>query len=184
VEIGPDQFSTPDHRAQARFAVDGNGRATRLFVGSSAYDRVPWYRDPRLHTAIGVIGLVLFAGTALCWLVAAVVRWIAGGAPSSISPGAQLAAWVVAAGYAGGLGGFALALAQADVWQLMIAVPVHIQILRALPFALAPLALALPVLAVRGIRGRAPLARLHYAALAVAALLCVVGAIYWRLWSG
>ena len=45
------------------FRTDPGGRVTRAFVGSApmlAFERIPWYRSPRLHWIIGAAAIVSF----------------------------------------------------------------------------------------------------------------------------
>ena len=61
------------------FRRDSAGRVTRAFVGSApmlAFERIPWYRSPRLHWAIGAAAIASFIVAVFVTAVGAVVRLV------------------------------------------------------------------------------------------------------------
>jgi CubicO group peptidase (beta-lactamase class C family) len=183
VELGPDRFETLDGRDQVAFTSDASGRVTQMLIGSVAVDRVSALADPRLHAALGAACAALFAGTLVGLGLGAGARRLAGAPPSPLARGARGLACAVSALGLVILVGVASQLVEVKVWDLMIAIPPLLKGMLWLPVLLLPLALALPVACARGFLpgARAPLARLHAFALSVAALLVLVGCVYWRI---
>ena len=63
------------------FRADSSGEVTRAFVGSApmlVFDRIPWYRWPRLHWAILALGTVVFLVTVLAAGASTVGRLVRG----------------------------------------------------------------------------------------------------------
>ena len=61
------------------FRADSAGRVTRAFVGSApmlAFERIPWYRSPRLHWAIGAAAIASFIVAVFLTAVGAVIRLV------------------------------------------------------------------------------------------------------------
>lgn len=181
VEVGPERFATPDGNTQAAFETDATGRARRLFVESYALDRISAWESPRNHALVAVGVLLLLAASLLGEVIALLGRLLGGGEPSPAGPWARLTLWGVCLGGLGLIGGLGALARDPDIWTLMAEIPPRLRLLAWLPLLMSPFALALPVLVVTGFRAPAPRSRLHYAAVAVAGLLLLLGAWYWRL---
>jgi CubicO group peptidase (beta-lactamase class C family) len=181
VEVGPDLFRELDGPGRAAFLTDESGRVRHLAFGAWAFDKVPPWHDPFVHRA-GLAGLfVLFVATLAGWGLGAGARRIAGAAPSPVTRTARVVGAAVCALDAGFLAATAWFLVTADPFELMIEVPLGLRLVLVAPLASALPTLALPVLALRGVRAGAPLARLHYVLLALGSLALLGFAAYWRL---
>jgi len=184
VEVEPDLFRTEDEERHAHFFVDPDTGVEHLVLGGFlTLDRVPGWRSPRVHAALGAGAGALLAASAAGWGLGAAARRLAGAAPSPTPFAARVLASLVAILFVGGLFAIASELRPERFPDLLIAVP---GALRAGFAALALgslLALALPFFAWRGLRAgaKAPLARLHYALLTGAALLLAAQAWFWNL---
>ncbi len=186
VEVEPDLFRSEDGASAAHFFVEPDTGAEHLVIDAFlTLDRVPWWQSPRLHALAGGAAAALLAVSLGGWGLGFAARRFAGAAPSPTSRAARLLGSGVALLLLIGLAAVAGELRPERFPNLLIELP---SLLRAGFAALtlgALLALALPVLAWRGFRPgvKAPLARLHYALLAVAALLLGAQAIYWKLFG-
>ncbi len=63
VAAGPLMYRDAYGSEVVLFRADSSGQVTRAFVGSApmlVFDRIPWYRSPRLHWAILALGTVSF----------------------------------------------------------------------------------------------------------------------------
>ncbi len=186
VEVEPDLFRYEDEESHAHFFVEPDTGTEHLVLSNFlTLDRVPWWQGPRLHAAAGLAAAALLAGTLFGWGLGAAARRLAGAAPSPSSRAARLLGSATALLFLVGLGVIAGALRPERLPDLLIAVP---PLLRAGFAALtlgSLLALALPVFVWRGFQPgvRAPLARLHYAALTAAALLLGAQTLYWKIFG-
>ena len=184
VPVGPDLFRTEGGDRRAFYFVEPDTGTEHLVVdGFLTLDKVHGWRDPRLQAALGLAALALFAGSLGGWALGFAARRFAKAAPSPTTPAAR---WVGTAACSLLLAGLALVGRQLDVeriYDVMIELPRALVAALVLLHLAVPFALALPVFAVRGFRPgvRAPLARLHYAALAGFGLLVIAQAWYWNL---
>jgi hypothetical protein len=157
---------------------------THLFVGSTAFDRLAPLASPGLHAALGGASALLFAGTLAGFALGGLVRRLMSAAPSPLGRGTRALACALCAVNLVILVGVVSQLLDVRLWDMMIGVPPALRAMLWLPLVAAPLTLALAVAAARGFRPgvSAPLARLHLAALLLAALLVLAGYAYWRIW--
>ena len=182
--IGPDLFHVADGDGNATWFTEADTGTEHLVVGSFlTLDKVGGLRNPRLHAAFGIAAIALFAGTLAGWGLGLAARRLLGAAPSPTTPVARLVGTAVCVLL---LVAFAVIARQLDVtriFDVMIELPpLLVAALVALHLAV-PCVLALPFFAVRGFRAgvRAPLARLHYGALALFGLVVLAQGLYWNL---
>jgi CubicO group peptidase (beta-lactamase class C family) len=184
VAVEPDLFRYADEERHAHFFVEPDTGTEHLVLGGFlTLDRVAWWQSPRLHVAAGGAAALLLAGSLLGWGLGAAARLLRGAAPSPTPLAARVIGSLVALLFLSGLAAIAGELRPERFPDLLIAIP---GTLRAGFAAIATGslgALALPVFAWRGLRPgtHAPLARLHLALLAAAALLLAVQAAWWNL---
>jgi len=184
VEIGPDLFRFTEGDGRAWYFVEPDGGAEHLVLGSFlTLDRVRGWQNPRLHAALGLVASALLAGTLGGWALGFAARRLAGAAPSPTPLGTRWLGSAVAILLLAGLGGIVAEMRPERFADLMIGIPAALRFAFAAVSAGSLLALALPLLAWRGLRpgARAPLARLHLFALAAAALLLAAQAWHWNL---
>ena len=144
-----------------------DGAVEHLAIDATAFDRVPFWRDPELHKdLLGACGAA-FAGTLLGWGTGALAR-ATGRQPPSPTPraaraiGAGAAALSLATLVAVGVG-----LGTLSPFALFIEVPRWLRVAGVLPVLAVPLALAALYWLARS-RSWTVLARLHYALLVAA----------------
>jgi len=184
VPIGPDRFQGEGDDRTAFFFVEPDTGTEHLVVDAFlTLDRVHGWQNPRLHAALGLAAIVLFAGTLAGWALGFAARRFAGAAPSPATPAAR---WVGAAACAlllAGLAGVGQQLSLERIFDVMIELPRALIAALVLIHLAVPFVLALPFFAVLGFRpgAEAPLARLHYAVLAGFGLLVVAQAWTWNL---
>jgi CubicO group peptidase (beta-lactamase class C family) len=184
VPVARDLFRVEELAENAYYFVEPDTGTEHLVIGPFlTLDKAKGWANPRLHAALGIAALALYAGTLAGWGLGFAARRLAGAAPSPTTP---LARWVGAGACAlllGGLAGIGQQLDLERIFEVMIEIPRGlVAALVALHLAV-PLVLALPWFAVRGAApgAKAPLARLHYAVLAGAGLLLLAQALYWNL---
>jgi CubicO group peptidase (beta-lactamase class C family) len=181
VEVGPDLFREVDGPGRAVFLTDPDGSVRHLAYGAWAFDKVPPWHSPFVHRAVLGALFVLFVATLAGWALGAGARRLAGAAPSPVALPARLVGSAVCLLDAGFLAATAWLLRTADPFELMIEVPLSMRLVLAVPLLSALPTLALAVLAMTGVRAGAPLARLHYAGLALGSWLLLGLAAYWNL---
>jgi CubicO group peptidase (beta-lactamase class C family) len=184
VEVAPDLFRFEDEQRYAHFFVEPDGGAEHLVLGGFfTLDRVRWWQSPRLHALLGGAAALLLAGTLAGFGLGAAARRLAGAAPSPLPLAARVAGSAVALLFLFGLGSILVELRPERFPDLLVEIPGVLRAGFAAITLASVLSLALPAFAWRGLRPgtRAPLARLHYALLAVAALLLAAQAGYWNL---
>jgi len=186
VEVAPDLFRSEDQRMSAHFFVEPDTGTEHLVLDAFlTLDRLPWWQSPSLHRAAGFASAALLAASLGGWGLGFAARRLAGAAPSPISPAARLVGSAVALLFLLGLAAIASELRPERLPDLLIEVPLLLRAGFAVLSLGALLALALPVFAWRGFRPgvKAPLAHLHYALLAAAALLLGAQTLYWKLFG-
>jgi CubicO group peptidase (beta-lactamase class C family) len=184
VEVEPGLFRFASEERWARFFADDATGDEHLVLGSFlTFDRVSWWRSPRVHMFAGGAAALLLAATLGGWALGAVARRLAGAAPS---PTPRVTRWLgalVALLFLFGLGVIAGELRPERFPDLLVEVPGRLRAGFAALALGALLALPLAGLAARGPRpgAPAPLARLHLLALAAAVLLLAAQVAYWNL---
>lgn len=164
VELEPGQFQYarggPYYRA---FALDDEGRATRLFIGAGALERVRWYDTGRTLMAGSAVSALLFLSAIVGWPLAGRVARRRRRAPESRHPGRRTLI-VAAAACLAFLMGFGWYFSQTDFQDFFKGVPRTVGALLALPVIAVPFTLLAGVHSVRAWRaGLGSLAgRLHY----------------------
>jgi CubicO group peptidase (beta-lactamase class C family) len=184
VEVAPDLFRYEDEERYAHFFVEPDTGVEHLVLGSFlTLDRMPPWRSPRLLAAAGLAAALLLAGTLGGWALGFAARRLAGAAPSPVPRATRALGSAAALLLLAGLAGISAALRPERFADLMIEIPAPLRASFAALSAGALLALALPVLAWRGLRpgARAPLARLHLVLLAAAGLGLAALAWYFEL---
>ena len=183
VEIGPHLFREPGGEIDAAFLTDARGNVRHLALEQFAFDRVSALRSPRVHAILAGFALVLFAGTLVGWLLGGAARLLGGAAASPFSLASRLVAGGVCLLNAAALVGVGYTLQKVNLYDLLIAVPLGLELLLVLLLLSVPLTLALPYFAWRGLTTEQPalLPRLHYWLLTGTALLMLVIAHYWNL---
>jgi CubicO group peptidase (beta-lactamase class C family) len=182
--IGPDLFRVYHSGTRAYYFTEPDTGTEHLVVGPfTTLDKVKGWRNPRLHVMFGVATIVLFVATLLGFGLGGAARRLAGAAPSPTTPAARGVAAAACALLLLGLFGVQQQLDVERSFDVLIEVP---PVLRAALVALhlaVPFTVALPYFALWGFRpdAKAPLARLHYAALALAGLGFLAQAAYWNL---
>lgn len=185
VEIAPGVFKTPDGEGTVAFRVpEGADRASFLFVGRGAYERVRWYEITAVQGGF-VAAIVLVFLTAP--LIALGVWWRRrkrNAPPAGRWAGAALAlaaaAGVVNVAF---LAGFAYVLTAMDQWQFLSGLPASVDALLILPkLTTLAAAAALGLCAAAWIRRwwSLPL-RAYYTLLALALVAFVPFLLYWNL---
>ena len=183
VEVGPHHFREVDGEVDAAFMLDDQGRVRHLALEQWAFDRVSAFRSPRTHAVAAGLCLLLFGGTLVGWLLGGAARLLGGAAASPLSLPSRVVASAVCLLDTAALAGVGHTLLNVNLYDLLIAVPLSLQLLLALLLLSLPLTLALPYFAWRGITSEQPalLARLHYWLLTGTALLTLVIAFHWNL---
>jgi CubicO group peptidase (beta-lactamase class C family) len=184
VEVERDLFRSAEDGSYAHFFVEPDTGVEHLVLGSFlTLDRVPAWQSPRLHAALGAGAALLLAGTLAGWGLGLAARRLARAGPSPTTPPARIVGAAVALLFLLGLGAVAGELRPERFPDLLIEIPGLLRAGFAALTAGSLLALALPAFAWRGfVPGvRAPLARLHYALLALASLLLAAQAAWWNL---
>jgi hypothetical protein len=184
VEVEPDLFRYADEERYAHFFVEPDTGVEHLVLGGFlTLDRVAWWQSPRLHAAAGGAAAALLAGTLLGWGLGAAARLLRDAAPSPTPLATRSFAALVALLFLFGLFAVASELRFERFPDLLIAIPGTLRAGFAAIAAGSLGALALPVLAWRGLRpgAHAPLARLHLVLLAAASLLLAAQAAWWNL---
>jgi CubicO group peptidase (beta-lactamase class C family) len=183
VEVGPHLFREVDGEVDAAFLVDDRGRVRHLALEQIAFDRVSRWRSPRVHAIAAGLALALFGATLLGWLLGGAARLLGGAAASPVSLPARAVASAVSLLDGVALLGLGHTLRNVNLYDLLIEVPLGLDLLLASLLLSVPLTLALPYFAWRGVRADGPalLARLHYWLLAGAALLVLALALHWNL---
>jgi hypothetical protein len=185
VPTGPDLFHVEALGENAFFFAEPDTGVEHLVIGPFlTLDKAAGWANPRLHAALGLAAAALFAGTLAGWGLGLAARRFAGAAPSPVTPLARGVGAGAAALLLGGLAGVASQLEPERIFDVMIALPAGlvaalVALHLAVPFVLATAWLAVRRAAVPG--AKAPLARLHYAALAGAGLLTLAQALTWNL---
>jgi len=183
VEIGPDLFREPGGEIDAAFLTDARGNVRHLALEQFAFDRVSAFQSPRVHAIVAGFALVLFASTLVGWLLGGAARLLGGAAASPFSLPSRLVAGGVCLLNAVALAGVGYTLQKVNLYDLLIGVPVGLELLLVLLLLSVPLTMALPYFAWSGPAAGQPalLARLHYWLLTGTALLILVIAHYWNL---
>jgi CubicO group peptidase (beta-lactamase class C family) len=163
------------------FLRDEGGEVIRLVLENRALDRIPGYASPRNHVALAVSASLLFVASVVGWLLGALARAVAGGAPSPVHLRARLVGGAAALLLTALLVSLALLSADPNQWNIMIELPWMLRAGTWLPLVCLPLALWMPVECVRGFRSAAPLARLHYLLLTAGVFVILAGAVHWNL---
>lgn len=68
--VGEDLFQWPDDGNLAASAEDENGQVTHLYVGRTAFSRIPWYEAIPVQTALLSFALIAFLSGLVAWLAA------------------------------------------------------------------------------------------------------------------
>jgi hypothetical protein len=153
VEVAPDLFRYEDEERYAHFFVEPDTGVEHLVLGSFlTLDRMPPWRSPRLLAAAGLAAALLLAGTLGGWALGFAARRLAGAAPSPVPRATRALGSAAALLLLAGLAGISAALRPERFADLMIEIPAPLRASFAALSAGALLALALPVLAWRGLR--------------------------------
>lgn len=153
------------------FAMDEAGRATHLFIGAGAKERVPWH-DTKQTTMTVIVGLFLLLLSAI--IVWPLARWatLRRGRPGqTLHPGReiQIAAAVIGLAF---LVGFGWSFSQIDFQEFFKGIPPIIRALLVLPIIVAVLTLLSVINSVRAWRrGLGSLSGRLYFALVTASLV-------------
>ncbi len=171
-------FHREDGMGNVVFVLDEDGDAVRLMAGLDLFDRVPGIEGPVIRIT-AIVSLFLFASACLIWPLAAIARRVVrrrremkGGVLPSLS---LVIAGAVCASYLTVTGALVHAVAFTDTHDLAFGLPPALAVALRLLHPAMLLTLVLPVLCVVAWRQRfwaAPM-RLHYTAVAVAALVFV-----------
>jgi len=166
------------------FGRDESGRATHLFMDTSAYERLRWYESRPALLGCAVAALAVLLVSLMGWLVAGAVgrlrrRRLETGAPALAR---RLAAFVCGldVAFAAGLG---LIIATADPYAFGYGPPPALVALLVLPVCSAALAVPLAALALLAWWKRywGMWGRIHFTVTAVAAVVFLVLLDYWNL---
>jgi CubicO group peptidase (beta-lactamase class C family) len=154
---------------------DSRGTYTFAFIGEFAYERLAWYEPvPVQRTFLAVLTLV--------FLVAVVVSpWRRRNSRQGSSGATSWLECLVGALNLLLLVGVGLVMARTDSYEFTYGVPVSIELLLLLPFLAVPLAVALPVAAVRSWRATPAGWKLYDSAIVLAGLLVIPFLLYWKL---
>ncbi|MBW2444598.1 MAG: beta-lactamase family protein [Deltaproteobacteria bacterium] len=179
---GEDHFRERDGEMDVAFLRGDDGRVAYMAAENFAYDRVSFLRSPAAHVIVAVVCAVLFVGTLLGWTLGALVRLFASGPASAVSRTARLVGAFTAGLWTVAVVGTALNLSAGNLFEFLYEdLPTNFRVLLFLPVVAVLPSLALPWFAVRGVAARAPLARLHYVTLALAAIAMLALAHHWNL---
>ncbi len=183
VEVGPHLFREVDGEMDVAFLVDDRGQVRHLALEQWAFDRVSAFRSPRSHAVAAGLALLLFGGTLVGWLLGGAARLLGGAAASPLSLPSKVVASGVCLLDTFALAGIGHTLLNVTLYDLVIEVPLGLELLLAFFLVSVPLTLALPYFAWRGVTSERPalLARLHYWLLTGTALLILVIAFHWNL---
>ena len=190
VQVEPLVFREEGGTSTLAFREARRGGITHLFLGDVpvfAFERVPWYESQKLHAAIAVFGLLLFAGTVISapagLLLRRRLRAPAPKAQSRIPWPARAALWscslVLLVFYLG------LAANVRDPISIVFGLEPGLRYLLLLPILAAVLAVASLLCAVwiwRKKRGSAS-ARLAYSLVVIAFFLSLWQLVVWRLFG-
>jgi len=180
--VGPDRFRERDGEDDLVFLRDEAGEIRHMAVEVQAFDRAEGLRSPVLHVLVAGACALLFVGTVLGWALGAAVRLVAGGPGSPVSATARVVGGAAALLWAVAIVGVGQQLSASNLFELLYeTLPAGFRALLAVPLVATVPSLALPWLAACGIAGPAPLARLHYVALAAAGLAMLALAWHWNL---
>jgi CubicO group peptidase (beta-lactamase class C family) len=181
---GEDLFRAVGFEGNAWYFEEADTGVAHLVVGPFlTLDKVRGWANPRLHLLLGGASLALLAGTLGGWGLGFAARRLAHAAPSPTTRAARGVGVAACALLLAGTAGIGRELAPERAFDLMIGFPPTLWAALATLHAAVPFVLALPVFARRGFRAgvHAPLARLHYAGLALAGLVLLAQAWHFHL---
>jgi hypothetical protein len=141
VEVQPLLFRWRDGHTFVAFAANGSGQVERLFGGTAAYQKLPWYETRRFHLGLAVFFLVCFVAAPIA--ASAAFQAAAAGARPGGDVGAPQPRHAdrVSSGHA-----------EIDRWQFMYGSPRSSSPLLVLPVVAALLAAALLAVELRALR--------------------------------
>jgi CubicO group peptidase (beta-lactamase class C family) len=183
-EVGPGVFQEAGGEDRMAFRLDPRGRVTLALMEPEAFEREAWYDWRPLHLVFIVTCAALFLSACAGWPIAALVDRFRS-RHTSVN-GARRNATVLLGAVCAlhlaylPLGGLAITVYERDFG---VGVPLAYAVVRGLAFATAAATAAIPVLTAMAWRGDkwSKAARLHYSAVAAAAMLWVPYLVYWNL---
>jgi CubicO group peptidase (beta-lactamase class C family) len=181
----PDLFRSEDGEDLLAVQKDQNGTGTYLFVGTSAWRRLPWYQAPVFQLALLGSCLTLFLFTFVAWPLGYLRDRSARGhiaSKSWISKVARCAAWVASIINLGFVAALAIILS-GDTSALEFGVPLHLRLLLALPIVSTILALAVIVFSFVSLKAKwwSRFGTFHYCCVALASIAFVWFLGFWNL---
>lgn len=149
---------------------DAGGSVARVAIDAYVYDRVPWWRNPALHSLGFAVCALLFAATLAGFGIGGLARLVAKQPPSRVPLGARALACTGAGIALAAILAVGVGLSAISPFELFIAVPWWLRAIDLVSIATVPIA---PLLFVQAARARdwPPLARFHFAALGAALAL-------------
>lgn len=186
VAAGPDLFREVDGNERLAFRRDDAGNVTHLFMSSApmlGMERLAWYQSPLLHQVLLGVAILMFLSAPIVVFASWLLRRRFHELPRPRRR-ERLARWstvLLAALALAFLGGFVRILS--DPERLLEGNIGGLDLLLAIPLAIALLATGLLWFSVSAWRGKwwGVWGRIHYTAVAVAAVLFVVVLAYWNL---
>lgn len=181
-EVEPYVFAEPGHAPQRfYFETDASGRAVRLHAETASLERIAWWEGTSLHLGLSAVIFGLFVSAVIAWLVSRFRRrWREGPSLLRRARGLAASAGALYLAFALGLAGTLASLGPQGLFQPF---PFVVRALFVLPLVAAMLGLlTVPAAVLLWRRRLGSLAgRLHYTALAVAAVIVLPLLAYWNL---
>jgi CubicO group peptidase (beta-lactamase class C family) len=149
VEMEPGQFQYAEGGPYyVAFALNDGGRATHLFIGAGALERVRWYDTARALMAVSAGSALLFLSALVGWPFAGWVARRHNRPPGSRHPGRWTLLTAAAVGLAF-LVGFGWSFSQTDFQEFFKGIPPAMSLILALPIIAVPLTLLAAVHSLR-----------------------------------
>jgi CubicO group peptidase (beta-lactamase class C family) len=185
IAMAPHYFLSSGGQGHAVFDPAGGGNVTHLFTDRDSYERVPWYGTAAFQVALVKVLMVILLSGSVWWPFQALVRRLRK-RPLVRAGALGWARW--AAAVLGMLNIFFIVemlhlLTRMDGWDFVYGVPPAIKALLWIPMVTTLLASVVLLFAVWVWRRRlwSVWSRLHYSAVATAALAFIWFFVYWNL---
>lgn len=178
VEVEPLLFQRVDDEDYVAFREDEPGRVTYMFIGTGAYEKLPWYETKSFQLSLLGFFVLIFLSTCIgAFLPRTHLQSL------YLSEISRLLAGLIGALNLAFLAGLALVLSLVGQWEFTYGKLPVLTALPAIPIVTTVLTIGLPALTVfTWLEGYwSPIGRLHYSLTTVAALAFIPFLRYWNL---
>ena len=140
IEVAPLLFRWKDGHTFVAFAANASGKIDKMFAGTAAYQRLPWYETRSVHIGLAVFFMLCFVATPIAALLAGASFSLTGSRRLLFALVTSLSLLNLVA-----LVGIPLAITRLDRWEFMYGLPPIVVTLLWAPIVAASLAAVLLV---------------------------------------